>query len=541
MKLISSLILLAFFVARSTMAGTVEIEPGVDIQFMVDEYPPSTTFILKAGIHRLQQIDPKEGDTFIGEKDSEGNLASILNGSSILPSSGWQDNSSNVWVYRNVTLEHNMYPDHGSPIGCLNVDESPCNLPENLFRNNVMLKKTANLSQVNQGRWYFDLRNSDPHNAVGDVYIYGDPRADVIELGKKRFAFGTEMTENHDKANANITIKNLVIEKYACLYQMGAIGNQMCGDGWQIIDNEIRLNGGAGINAGHKAYVKGNYVHDNSQVGMKISLLSPHWAEDAVVSQNLITYNGLPAGGFNSWESGGTKFARTKDLHILNNTLHHNHQGGGIWMDMNNIGVVIERNYSYDNDGPGIWYERQEGPAIIRYNTLKNNCLSNPNQANLSIQSSKNATVYNNLVVVGAKGHSIMVSEPRMHLKDGYYSENNEIRDNVIYYREATGKAGFWHDLTSGPLFEDFYTPSISNNSFEGNRYYFNPSTTSEYETTERWLWRNQTMTLAVFQSEAGMETEANVYGTTIADDKMADDFFGFRSIIPSISLLLLD
>ena len=55
--------------------GAIDIFPGNDINSIVDNNPEGTTFIIKAGIHRMQEIWPKEGNTFWGESGA------ILNGS----------------------------------------------------------------------------------------------------------------------------------------------------------------------------------------------------------------------------------------------------------------------------------------------------------------------------------------------------------------------------------------------------------------------------------------------------------------------------
>ena len=47
-------------------SGTT-IYPGQSIQQRVDAYPGGTTFYLKAGVHRLQSVVPKSGDSFVGE------------------------------------------------------------------------------------------------------------------------------------------------------------------------------------------------------------------------------------------------------------------------------------------------------------------------------------------------------------------------------------------------------------------------------------------------------------------------------------------
>ena len=62
--------------------GAIEIFPGDDINSIVDNNPEGTTFIIKAGVHRMQEIWPKNGNTFWGE------TGAILNGGKVLTDFG---------------------------------------------------------------------------------------------------------------------------------------------------------------------------------------------------------------------------------------------------------------------------------------------------------------------------------------------------------------------------------------------------------------------------------------------------------------------
>jgi parallel beta-helix repeat protein len=48
-------------------AQMVSVSPGQGIQAVVDQNPPGTTYLIKAGVHRGQKVVPKTGDVFIGE------------------------------------------------------------------------------------------------------------------------------------------------------------------------------------------------------------------------------------------------------------------------------------------------------------------------------------------------------------------------------------------------------------------------------------------------------------------------------------------
>jgi parallel beta-helix repeat protein len=57
----------------------VPIDPGQDIQSIVDGHPPGTAFLIRAGVHSRQRIEPRTGDVFRGEPGA------VLDGGDELP------------------------------------------------------------------------------------------------------------------------------------------------------------------------------------------------------------------------------------------------------------------------------------------------------------------------------------------------------------------------------------------------------------------------------------------------------------------------
>ena len=101
--------------------------------------------------------------------------------------------------------------------------------PETVFVDNTPLKPVDSLSKVVPGTFYFDY-------AADKIYIADNPAGHTIEAGKLAYAF---------PGNAqNVTVQNLVIEKYDPPIQDGAIQGAR---GWTIQDNEVRLNYAVGI------------------------------------------------------------------------------------------------------------------------------------------------------------------------------------------------------------------------------------------------------------------------------------------------------
>ena len=71
-------------IAAEIPTNAVVIDPGMNIQSAVSKYPPGTAFRLKAGMHRLQSIVPKDGMAFYGEIDRDGKLLTTLSGAAVL-------------------------------------------------------------------------------------------------------------------------------------------------------------------------------------------------------------------------------------------------------------------------------------------------------------------------------------------------------------------------------------------------------------------------------------------------------------------------
>jgi hypothetical protein len=62
----------------SGQGAPLSIVPGEDIQARVNAAPPGATFLLKPGLHRMQSIVPRNGDTFTGESGT------VLSGARLL-------------------------------------------------------------------------------------------------------------------------------------------------------------------------------------------------------------------------------------------------------------------------------------------------------------------------------------------------------------------------------------------------------------------------------------------------------------------------
>ncbi len=455
-----SLFLVKTFNPGFALAEPTIINPGDNIQKAVNRKPEGITFIIKAGIHRLQQVKPKNGNTFLGEPGA------IMSGARLLTSFSKE---SRYWVASGQTQQGQA---HGS---CQrNADGSRyhgCKFPEDLFIDDVPLWQVTSLSEVDPGKWYFDY-------AADKIYLGDDPTGHSVETSVTRHAF-------HGSAR-RVTIRGLIIEKYAVPAQHGAIHGEdgtggRLGKDWVVEGNEIRFNHGVGIRTGHRMQVLRNNIHHNGQLGIGGT------GDDVLVEGNEIAYNNF-AGFSSGWEAGGSKWVKTRSLVIRSNHVHHN-KGQGLWTDGDNIDTLYEFNLVINNVNEGIKHEISYN-AIIRNNVVKWNGLGDDVWlwgSQILIQNSRNVEVYNNEVVVSAEGGD-GIGIIHQNRGGGSYgphiSVDNYIHHNTITYFGNFGQTGAAADCKMCPAPYDIESMFNGNNLFDYNTY------RAPRLDWSRWEWR---------------------------------------------------
>ena len=395
-------------VLAAANTGTT-IYPGQDIQAKVNSYPGGTTFTLKAGIHRLQHIEPKAGDIFVGE------AGTILSGARRLTTFTRQNG---YWVATGQTQQGGRLGRNCTP------DAPRCTYPEQLFIDDVLLKHVASLGAVGPGEWYFDY-------AADKIYFVNDPTGKKVETSVIPQAFYGDQP--------NVTIRGLTIEKYANPSGRGVIGFVAAGTGWVVTDNTIRWNHGAGIKTNSGMRALRNNIHHQGQMGISGA------GNNVLVEDNEIAYNNT-AGFTMGWEAGATKFTRTDGLIVRGNYSHDNH-GPGLWTDIDNINTLYENNRVEDNDWRGIFHEVSY-KATIRNNVCRRNGSKLPanfplapvDGAGILISNSPNVEVYGNTVSGNKNGIAALESD-RGSGKYGVYDVVNlYVHDNTV--TQFSGLAG---------------------------------------------------------------------------------------------------
>ena len=386
---------------ESCPAGAIRIAAGSSIQAAVDRAGPGATFCLNNGIHRIQAVRPRANQRFFGEGHT------VMNGSRLLKDLSREDS---YWVAGGQQ-------QRGRRAGECARSAPACNLPEGLFFDDTPLLQVLAKEQLAPGRFYFD-------HSAGKIFFTDNPAGHKVEATVAVFAFGATAS--------GVRIRNLTIEKYASVAQMGAIQAQEA-DGWVIENCELRLNSAAGIAAGSGTRIRNCDIHHNGQIGIT------GVGRDVVIEENHIWENNTRE-FLTSWEAGGVKLAASDGVILRNNNVHDN-AGAGIWCDIDCRDVLYEGNIAENNRGAGIFHEISFS-AVIRNNRVRHNGSDGKTWFwgnNILIAASQDVNVYGNTLVADAGKCGIVLVDQGRPTKSGgiYKTQNNNIHDNDTTFEGA--------------------------------------------------------------------------------------------------------
>ncbi|MBV8357757.1 MAG: right-handed parallel beta-helix repeat-containing protein [Deltaproteobacteria bacterium] len=373
----------------SAVAATVTLSPGDSIQNAVNTNPAGTTFVLQPGVYRNNGVTlstSNNGDSFIGQ------AGAIMDGAIVL--TGWTQVSINGVLYWTTAGGTPLAtPACSNAFSCCMPNYPGCNYVQDLYLDDVEYQHVTSLAGVVAGTsWYYDFDGGDG-GIQNNVYLAAadNPNSHTVELGDTKYAFkGTA---------SNITIQNLVIEKYAPSILSGAI--QVLGPNWLIQNNEVRLNHGIGISdkqGGDNVQVLGNNVHHNGDSGIGGPGNGGLW------DSNTVAYNN--ADGVNpDYAGGGSKF--TGNNVMISNNIAHDNLGTGLFVDAGGSYDTFDHNTSYNNYGDGIRYETS------RYGTITNNIVygnNDPSLAQIAYTGSDHGRISGNTVIDEGHGAIVVVN-----------------------------------------------------------------------------------------------------------------------------------
>ncbi len=323
-------------------ATQVVLGPGDDFQAIVDTQPAGTTYLVPPGIHRAQSIVPHHGDRFIGEPGA------VMSGARVL--TDWQRSDNGFWYVDDQTQQGSV---HGEIADGGNRRDA---YAEELFVDGERWKHVGSLDDLGPGRWFFSY-------GTDRIWIGRNPALlGTIETSVQPFAIGGR---NLTPAIRDVTVENLVVERYATPTQRGAIGMRAALD-WTIRRVTARQNHGAGVRLGPGGTLVDSKVHGNGQIGVLGGGLDPKTGVTGplAVRGTEIAHNFQLDFRF-SYESGGAKLKIAPQGVTVENSWVHDNAGHGLWLDNGVYAATVRSNRVEDNAYRGIFYEVSYGAHPI--------------------------------------------------------------------------------------------------------------------------------------------------------------------------------
>ncbi|MBD3392502.1 MAG: hypothetical protein GF418_10495, partial [Chitinivibrionales bacterium] len=357
------------------------------------------------------------------------------------------------------------------------VEGELCRHPEDIYIDGEFLKQVGSVSDVVPGTFYFDYDNDK-------VYIADNPDGHTVEISVCPYAFSSDAND--------VTIRNIVFEKYACPAQHAPVHVGRGASGWVVENNEMRLNHGCGLELRSRCTARNNHIHHNGQKGIGVG------GDDILVEDNEIAYNRIEAVGYEwGWEAGGSKFWGTDGLVLRNNYVHHN-DGPGLWTDGGNNNTLFEGNLIDSNAHAGIFHEIS-GAAIIRCNIIRDNGTAFDTWlwgAQIQLAAASNTEVVNNVVQVSANGGNgiTIIQQDRGRFE----ARDCSVHHNQIICKGTGGLTGGAADHEPGLFFGEY------NNMFDYN-YYHVADASGMY-----WQWEDGEVDLDGFKA-FGFEANAAI------------------------------
>lgn len=434
-------------VYESPSCSGVVVPPGTgSLASAMTGKPAGTTYCIQAGVHWFTEaLYPQAGDVLIGEPGA------TLVGSQVVGAFSF-DGAHWVATYL-------------SKRGCLltacAANTPACIYPEKAFIDDQDLWQVDSLSALGPGEFFIDYGSSDCTSstpATMKIYLADNPTGHVVEVTN-----GTGGLIGYSCCGTNVTVKNLVFDKFGGGYIPGMSQNAIKGANWLIENNEFKRVSYVGVVIGG-GIARNNFIHDNGKYGI---------VGDGVFEGNVVSHNNTDGFDTNN-DAGASKFLHTNGL-VLRGNVVSNNTGNGLWTDYDNVNVTMENNLIEENTNAGIFHE------VSCKATIKNNVLRGNNSANaggslwyagqIYTRSSKDVEIVGNRVLAaGTAVHGVSIrGDSGMNYSTAQcgatYSTNIQVHGNVV----SLDSVDLHGVVGSGG--EPMDSSSYSNIQFYGNTY----------------------------------------------------------------------
>lgn len=313
-------------IRTKAQTATVTITPGSDIAAIVDSNPAGTTYQIKAGTYTVSQsINPKSGDTFIGDDPA----TTIIDGNNtvVYAFKGLEVDPVTV---KNLTFSHfnNYFTSAGDDLGVLQTD-------------------------------------NDNHDWVIDNIIVTNNQGLGLSLGKNFHVTNSRILHNRTLGISGYICDGSVIENNEIAWN---------NEGNVAQDPALSFASGSKFVSTKNVIIRGNDVHDNNGNGV--------WFDTdniGTVIENNRIYNNSDHGIILEVSYGAI---------VQNNTIWHNGfsdpteiLNGGVWISTSSNNQIINNNVYGNVAGASIWGEDRgagsQGPYTSSNNIIQNNTFTN--------------------------------------------------------------------------------------------------------------------------------------------------------------------
>ena len=436
LKMVVFLFSVVFSGGISALADDVTIHMGDNWQTIVNGNAAGTTYHIEAGVHRMQSVTPKNGDTFIGEYGAVMKGTKLLNSSSAV-----YDSQNNVWVFSGQTQD--LLNDNQT-IGT----DRRCYAGNDLFVDGERQFHTNTRSEVDSpGEFYFD-------EAQDEIVMYDNPNGKIIET----IVCGTAFNCN---GKTNVTLENFTISQYGSNVRPGGAIKTDCNSyGLTMRYMELIYCHAGAVRLCAGSVVKNSRICYNGQIGFLTNGEYNGEQYPITIMDSEIAYNILLDGNWGiSGEFGGCKIALTHNS-IVKNCWFHENYFSCIWTDVGNDGVticsnLIEGSANIQTDR-GIYFEGSGygGNPDSALSEIYWNTINIEYGGGIVIRVSSNVDVYQNAVTVLYGGWSATdngqtgISRTSAGLLRDVRVFNNEFKVTCLYFALIMDYVGNYEYLT---------------------------------------------------------------------------------------------
>jgi parallel beta-helix repeat protein len=273
---------------------------------------------------------------------------------------------------------------------------------------------------------------------------WGDPNQVPVEAATRSQLWGPPPGATVD----HIVLRDLRFDAAANFAQRGMV---RAGDGWRVVRCVFANANGAGLQVRGKGVTLDHVIaEDNGQLGLAIQ------GQDITIADTILRRNNWkgfsPAG-----EAGGAKLVRTTGVHVTSLESYEN-VGPGLWFDWDNRDFEITDSRIHHNrglkeswEGTGLFIEACPGPGLIEGNDIYGNT-----GGGIAIAESRGVRVLGNRL----DGNGWAVALRAMEGRKGHTLGDVEIRGNVLrHWKEVAIRTslGRWREDKNVRFDENLY------------------------------------------------------------------------------------